>query len=181
MEIIRDKKRGCLSFIKNDNPVMELSWFFDEFVWMVKSNEPIIITKETDEVFYKNLCDLMNNNYKFYLDSKFSFKEENKLQWLSDQYVNLEDMSETDKVNRLIIEKIEDSFLIYIHNPFLSRCGIKKKNYIICFSPLGNGHMVKNVDTGANLQDDIVDLFSKTINIGDDICSCFKKKMNSRS
>ena len=175
MEVIKDKMRGCLSFIQDDNTVMELSWFFDEFVWMVKSNEPIIITKETDEVFYGNLCNLMNNNYKFYIDSKFSFKDENKLQWLSDQYVNLEDEEETDKVNRLIIEKVDNSFIIYVNNPFLSRCGIKKKNYIICFSPLGNGYMVKNVDTGANLQDDIVALFSNTINIGDDIGPCLRK------
>ena len=175
MEVIKDKMRGCLSFLKNDNPVMELSWFFDEFVWMVKSNEPIIITKETDEVFYENLCDLMNNNYKFYLDNKLSFKEENKLQWLSDQYVNLEDEEEIDKVNRLIIEKVDNSFIIYVNNPFLSRCGIKKRNYIICFSPLGNGYVVKNVDTGANLQDDIVTLFSNTINIGDDIGPCLRK------
>lgn len=177
MKVIRDKKQGRLSFIKEDSPIMELSWFFDEFIWIINSNEPIIITEDIDKVFYDNLCQLMSNDYKFYIDNKLSFKNENKLQWLSDQCVDLEDELETDRINRLIIERVNDSFIVRVENPFCIKNGINKRSFTISFSPSGNGYMVKNVETGTNLQDDVVMLFSNSMNIGEDIGPCLSKKI----
>ena len=177
MKVIRDKKQGRLSFMEEDSPIMELSWFFDEFVWMVFSNEPVIITEDIDKVFYDNLCQLMNNNYKFYIDNKLSFKDKNKLQWLSDQCVDLEDVLETDRINRLVIERVNDSFVIRVYNPFLNKLGVRKSSYTISFSPAGNGYMVKNIDTDTNLQEDVVMLFSNSMNIGEDIGPCLSKKI----
>lgn len=177
MKVIRDKKRGRLSFMKEDSPIMELSWFFDEFIWMINSGEPIIITEDIDKVFYDNLCQLMSNNYKFYIDNKLSFKKDNKLQWLSDQCVDLDDELETDRINRLVIERIDNSFIISVDNPFLNRLGIRRDSFTISFSPAGNGYMVKNVDTDTNLQDDVVMLFFNSMNIGEDIGPCLSKKI----
>ena len=37
--------------------------------------------------------------------------------------------------------------------------------------------MVKNVDTGTNLQDDVVMMFSNSMSIGEDIGPCLCKKI----
>ena len=177
MKVIRDKEQGRLSFVDEESPIMELTWFFDEFIWIINTNQKIVVTKEVDEVFYNNLNEFMNNHYKFYIDNKLSYKENNKLQWLSDQCVDIEDEDETNRINRLIIERVVDSFVIHVENPYLERMGVSKRSYTIAFSPGGNGYMVINQSTHSNLQDDVVNLYSKSINIGEDIGPCLRKNI----
>lgn len=163
MKVIRNKKDRSLLFTHEDKVVMELKWFHDEFMWLV-CEESIVITRESDEVFYMQLNALMNNDYQFFIDSKLSNKSDNRIEWLSDQYCDLEDKDSTDKVNRLIIERVNETFVIKIENPYLKENGINRSSYAVAFSPAGNGYMVKNIETGTNFQDDIVSLFSNTMN-----------------
>ena len=163
MKIIRNKNERCLTFTHEDKVVMELKWFHDEFVWIV-CKEPVIVTREDDEVFYMQLNALMNNDYQFFIESNLSNKSNDRIEWLSDQYCDLEDKESTDRVNRLIIERVNETFVIKIENPYLKENGINRSSYAVAFSPAGNGYMVKNIETGTNFQDDIVSLFSNTMN-----------------
>ena len=52
MKVIKNKKDKILSFIENDKSVMELSWFYDEFIWTINGGNPVVITRDTDETFY---------------------------------------------------------------------------------------------------------------------------------
>ena len=163
MEVIRNKNERCLTFTHEDKVVMDLRWLHDEFVWMVCSGV-VIVTREDDEVFYMQLNSLMNNDYQFFIDNKLSNKSKDRIVWLSDQYCDLEDKESTDRINRLIIERVNETFVIKVENPYLKENGINKSSYAIAFSPSGNGYMVKNIETGTNFQDDIVSLFNNTMN-----------------
>jgi hypothetical protein len=163
MKVIKNKKDKILSFVENDKSVMELSWFYDEFIWTINGVNPVVVTRDTDETFYMGLYKIMNNDYQYFIDCNLSNKSDNRIQWLSDQCCDLEDKESTDRINILIIERIDESFIIRVENPYLFENGIRRSSYTIAFSPSGNGYMVKNIETGTNFQDDIVSLFNDTM------------------
>lgn len=163
MYLDRDRVDSKLSLVDKDGTVLSMSWFFDEFTWIIESMEPIVITREVDEILFNNLCNLLNNEYKFYISNELSNQSNNRIQWFSDQAVNLEDEFSTDTINRLVIERIEDKIVISVFNPFLNKNGIIRKSYVVAFSPGGNGYQTRNVKTCLSFQDDIVRLFSYTM------------------
>lgn len=171
MYLDRNRKDSKLSLIDNDKEVLSMSYFFDEFIWFINSIGPIEITREVDETLYNNLCNLFENQYEFYISDNLTSKKDNKIIWFSDQMVDLDNLEDTDRVTRLVIERKEDKIVINVINPFFNRMGIVKQSYTIAFSPGGNGYMTRNVNTGKTFQDDIVCLFMNTmdgISIGEE-------------
>ena len=163
MYLDRDRENNKMTIIEKDKEVLSMSYIFDEFVWKVNPMAPVIITKQVDEVFYNNLINLFDNEYLFNMDEKLSNKSKNKIKWLSDQNVDLDNVAEIDKITRLVIEKKEDKVYIYVINPFYNGMGIVKDFYTVAFSPLGNGYCTKNKETGMSFQDDMAMLFSYTM------------------
>ena len=48
MKVIKNKKDKILSFLENDKSVMELSWFYDEFIWTINGVNPVVVTRDND-------------------------------------------------------------------------------------------------------------------------------------
>lgn len=164
MKLIRDLNEKTILLVdENDTKVLELGFFYDEFIWTLYTNNPVCITRDIDEGFYVNLENIMRNRYMF-SNSGLCYKEENKIVWLSDQHCDISDEEETDKVNRLVIIKDGDTFKIWAYNPFFSKLGIVKNMYTISFSPAGNGQESSNLDTQATFQDDVVTLYFNIYN-----------------
>lgn len=147
---------------ENDELVLEQQFHADEFIWVVRSKEPIILHRENNETFYDELSEIMNNDYTFQSGVP-SLKTQNKLVWFSDQYCDLEDEESVRRINRLVIEKIDDTFRISVSNPFLEELNIKKSVYIIAFSPLYNGYFTRNTKTNLTLQDDMAVIYQKLL------------------
>ena len=147
---------------ENDELVLEQQFHADEFIWVVRSKEPIILQREGNETFFDELNEIMNNDYIFQKGVP-SQKSENKLIWFSDQYCDLEDEDSVKRINRLVIEKLEETFRISVHNPFLEEMNIKKSIYIIAFSPLYNGYFTRNTKTNLTLQDDMAVIYQKLL------------------
>lgn len=148
---------------ENENILLEQKYIADEFIWIIY-NKQVIINKNENETFYDELNKIMNNNYIFQKNIPSS-KTKEKLIWLSDQYCDLEDEESLSKINRLIIQKINDKFIIKIENPYLEKNNLLKNINIISFSPSGNGYYTKNLDTGLTLQDDISLIYQNLINL----------------
>lgn len=147
---------------ENNELVLEQQFHADEFIWVVRSKEPIILHRENNETFYDELSEIMNNDYTFQSGVP-SLKMQNKLVWFSDQYCDLEDEDSVKRINRLVIEKIDDTFKISVSNPFLEELNIKKSIYIIAFSPLYNGYFTRNTKTNLTLQDDMATIYQKIL------------------
>lgn len=147
---------------ENDELILEQQFHADEFIWVVRSKEPIILHRENNETFYDELSEIMNNDYTFQ-NGVPSLKTQNKLVWFSDQYCDLEDEDSIKRINRLVIEKIDDTFKISVSNPFLEELNIKKSIYIIAFSPLYNGYFTRNTKTNLTLQDDMATIYQKLL------------------
>ena len=147
---------------ENDELVLEQQFHADEFIWVVRSKEPIILHRENNETFYDELSEIMNNDYTFQ-NGVPSLKTQNKLVWFSDQYCDLEDEDSVKRINRLVIEKIDDTFKISVSNPFLEELNVKKSIYIIAFSPLYNGYFTRNTKTNLTLQDDMATIYQKLL------------------
>ena len=147
---------------ENGELVLEQQYHADEFIWVVRSKEPIILQREGNETFFDELNEIMNNDYIFQ-NGVPSQKNQNKLIWFSDQYCDLEDEDSVKRINRLVIEKLEDTFRISVHNPFLEEMNIKKSIYIIAFSPLYNGYFTRNTKTNLTLQDDMATIYQKLL------------------
>lgn len=146
----------------NDDLVIEMFFIADEFVWIINSNNIVI---DKDNEFYNYISRIMNNNYVFQSGIP-SMKNDFVLVWLSDQYCDIENSDELDRINRLVIEKYEDYFIIRVVNPFLEKMNINRKNYMISFSPLFNGYFSRNVDSGLSLQDDFCIMYQNIRNKG---------------
>lgn len=147
---------------ENDELVLEQQFHADEFIWVVRSKEPIILHRENNETFYDELSEIMKNDYTFQSGVP-SLKIQNKLVWFSDQYCDLEDEDSVKRINRLVIEKIDDTFKISVSNPFLEELNVKKSIYIIAFSPLYNGYFTRNTKTNLTLQDDMAAIYQKLL------------------
>lgn len=144
------------------NLLLEQQYHADEFIWVIRTKEPIILQRETNETFFDELNEIMNNDYTFQSGVP-SLKTQNKLVWFSDQYCDLEDEDSVKRINRLVIEKINDTFKISVSNPFLEELNIKKSIYIIAFSPLYNGYFTRNTKTNLTLQDDMATIYQKLL------------------
>ena len=151
-----------VEIFNNDDLVIEMFFIADEFVWIINSNNIVI---DKDNEFYNYISRIMNNNYVFQSGIP-SMKSDFVLVWLSDQYCDIENSDELDRINRLVIEKYEDYFIIRVVNPFLEKMNINRKNYMISFSPLFNGYFSKNVDSGLSLQDDFCIMYQNIRNKG---------------
>ena len=147
---------------ENDELVLEQQFHADEFIWVVRSKEPIILHRENNETFYDELSQIMNNDYIFQSGVP-SLKTQNKLVWFSDQYCDLEDEDSIRRINRLVIERLEDTFTISVSNPFLEELNIKRSTSVIAFSPLFNGYFSRNTKTGLTLQDDMAVIYQKLL------------------
>ena len=151
-----------VEIFNNDDLVIEMFFIADEFVWIINSNNIVI---DKDNEFYNYISRIMNNNYVFQSGIP-SMKNDFVLVWLSDQYCDIENSDELDRINRLVIEKYDNYFIIRVVNPFLEKMNINRKNYMISFSPLFNGYFSKNVDSGLSLQDDFCIMYQNIRNKG---------------
>ena len=50
---------------ENGELVLEQQYNADEFIWVVRSKEPIILQREGNETFFDELNEIMNNDYIF--------------------------------------------------------------------------------------------------------------------
>ena len=143
-----------LEFYDQDKKIMSMGFHFDEFVWTFYGSEPINVQK--DSYLYEPLEYIMNQDYVFYDNDLGCYKDENKLVWYSDCYYNPDDKYSVMDVNRMTIERKDDSFSISCVKPLDEVFSRLNCTYVIAFSPSGNGKLVKNKLTNTNLQDDIV-------------------------
>jgi hypothetical protein len=151
-KIIDNSKIAFLD--KNDHEIMYIDYSTDECVWYFHSDEPIIITEETE--LFKLLSQFMEQKYLFYNTDFKNYKDENKLIWYSDCYYNPDDEWSKNSVSYLNIEFNKNHFKIYSIKPLDKMINRPNKSHCIAFSPLGNGRMNKNIETGLTLQDDFV-------------------------
>ena len=162
MEIKRNFETKQIYITDNNKILLSTDHIGAEFIISISTDNPIIITKELDECLYLNLKQILENEYLFN-NNNLSYQKDNVIVWFSDQYCDIEDQEQTDKVNRLILEKEENQIKISVTNPYYKKNNIKKSYSIIAFSPCGNGFSSKNINTGQTFQDDIVWTFYKTL------------------
>lgn len=163
MNVIVDKEHYKIKILDNNSIVLlELGFVGDEFVFLFYTSDPIQIMQSECEVFYNYLNNIMKNNYVF--ADKFCMKEDNKIIWLSDQYGDLENESETDKIDRLIIKKERNEFILTCYNPYFEKNKIKKSWITIGFSPAGCGKFSRNTLSELSFQDDIILEFQNILN-----------------
>ena len=161
---VNKEKREITIYDENDGILLNISYFFDELVWMFYTNKKIEITRELDETFYDNLDKIMSSSYTF-SNNGLSHKTEEPLTWLTDQYGDLEDSEVTDKMNRLIIEKEGLSYFLSTMCPMNKIRPRSVFPVVIAFSPSGNGYYTKNNETNLTFQDDIaINLYYNIIN-----------------
>lgn len=157
MEIIKDDENRKILIVEQDKILLDMHFFADEFLCNFYSDNPITIIEKDDEIFYNGLKKLMSNNYLFD-NYGLSTKTKTKLVWLSDQYGNLENLSITNMISRLVIEQKDNEYKIFAYKPFYEKNKIYRKPIIISFLPSGNGSYSKNTITGMTLQDDFINL-----------------------
>ena len=162
MEIKRNLETKQVYITNDEQILLETNHIGAEFIISISTDNPIIITKELDEYLYLNLKQILENKYLFN-NNNLSYQKDNIIVWFSDQYCDIEDIDQTDKINRLVIKQEENQIQISIINPFYKKYNIQKKYNVIAFSPCGNGFYSKNIETRMTFQDDIIDVFHKTL------------------
>lgn len=139
----------------NGKILIEANFVGADFVLIFHTATPVLITKESNNSLYSSLIKILNNDYEFD-NNGLSYQRKNEICWFSDQYCNIEDETQTDKVSRLFIKESKSTVELSVSNPYLKENNIHGKNYIISFSPSGNGFYSRNKDTGTTFQDDII-------------------------
>lgn len=162
MELKRNLETKQIFLVDNENILLQTGKIGAEFIIYLYTDTEITITKELDEYLYMNLKQILENEYIFH-ESNLSYKKNDTIIWFSEQYCDIEDKEQTDRVNRLIIKNIDNQIKISFENPYCKKYSIKRKQNIIVFSPCGNGLYSKNINTGLTFQDDIVYAFYKTL------------------
>ena len=137
---------------EEDEEIMYMDFSADEFIWFFLKNEPISITKD-DELF-EYIDYIMNEKYIFGIDHLQSKKSKDQLIWYSDCYYNPSDIMSVKAVSSLIINRINDKFIIHCKKPIYDIINKNNKTFCICFSPAGNGKYSKNIVSNLSLQDD---------------------------
>lgn len=155
MNLIRDKENSKIQLIDNYGiKLLELGFLADEFVFIFYTTTPIVLSESNDEFLYSYLQEIMDSKYDF--SNKFSRKKDNEIIWFSDQYCDLENENEITKINRLIIRKEENKFILSVYNPFFEKNRIRRSYSLIALSPAGNGSYNRNIMTGTSFQDDFI-------------------------
>lgn len=162
MELIRDLEKGKIYLVENGKTLLETGKAGAEFSLCLSGDEPIMISKEVDESLYINLKQILESKYVF-CNHGFSYQEDNKIVWFSDQYCDMEDLEETNLVTRLILEDLGEQIKISCQKPYDINHGVKRSDYFVAFSPCGNGFWSENLDTGLTFQDDIVRVFYRIL------------------
>lgn len=163
MDLIRNKTDKKLELMDNNGEkLLELGFFADEFIFQFFTKTPITILEVDDMFLYYNLKNIMDNDYNF--QNELSSKKNNELIWFSDQYCNLDDKDETDRVNRLIIRNYDNKLVISFYNPYFEKNDINRSFAIVAFSPSFNGQFSMNVATGVPIQNDVVMAFQNIFN-----------------
>lgn len=155
-------EQDSISLFNEEKLLLKMSYPCDEFCITFYTNEKIIID-ETSELYYP-LLSIMNNEYRFGYPSHLTSKTKDKLLWYSDAYGDITDEAQTDQNSRLNILKKEDKLIIWAYKPLYEKLALDREFHCICFSPLGNGQVAINKQTGRNLQDEMVqDVYYKLI------------------
>ena len=167
MKTIINLSKREINIVNSDELIISKLYFIPSyFIWEFSSNvsvnNPVILTKEDNDAFYSNLNWLMNQSYSF--PHNYSFKSDDKLIWFSEHCFNIEDEMECNQTPRLIIERADDSFIIYYSIPFIEQNNLPNRGASISFAPAGNGYLSRNLKTGYTLQDDLINVFYNTLN-----------------
>lgn len=162
MEIIRDKNKENINIIENDKTILELSFIGEDFCIILSTNEKIEIPKSMDCFLSHNLSLFMKNQYVF--SDKFNEKTDNILIWASDSYDQYTSNETKNKTTFLTLSVDESAFYLSTTNKFCKDNGINCHYSIVAFYPSGDGRGAKNIFTGTNLQDDLINTFYATLN-----------------
>lgn len=164
MILIRNEEKHNICLTDDNNvKILEAGYVGADFVILLYTQDSIVIDEEVDKSFYMNFIQIMNNKYLFG-NNGLSYQRDNEIRWFSDQYCDIDNPVETDKIDRVIAKITADKILIHCDNPFCKKNSIEKKQYVISFSPNGNGFYSRNVDSGLSFQDDVVIAFNNILN-----------------
>ncbi len=155
MTTIKDLENNILYLIDNNEKVLETGYIGAEFVITIYIDKPIIITEKVDKCLYGNLLKIMNNEYIFN-NNGLSYKIKNEIRWFSDQGCNIENEEETNRIDRIVIKKLDNVIQVVCENPYYEKKGIKKSQSVIAFSPAGNGFYSRNLATDNTFQTDFI-------------------------
>lgn len=144
-----------ISFLDDaGNELMYFDYPTDECIWFFNSSDEIIVGEE-DEL-YNFLEFLMNQRYTFDEGLLRCHKSDNELLWYSDCYYDPDNKWSVDNVSYLTIVKEDKTFKLKCTKPLYDIVKRNKETHCICFSPMGNGRLTRNIETGMTLQDDFV-------------------------
>ena len=138
----------------NNKEIMYIDYSSDECIWFFHSKSIINVTEDME--LYSLLDNFMNNYYEFSDDVLLNYKDKNHLIWYSDCYYNPDDEWSIASVSCLNIERNDFCFRIKCTKKLDEIIDRSHKNFVICFSPAGNGKYSKNLNTALTLQDDFV-------------------------
>ncbi len=161
MKLTRDLQNNRIIIWNNDKKVLEIGFEADEFVYIFYTNDQIVITKELDEIYFKELNKILDNDYFF--PHEYSIKQNNLIVWFSDGYCQLDDENERNLVNRMVMRRKDNKIYLSVFNPFCEQNGLVKNFNLVAFSPSGNGFLTKNLITNTTFQDDMVSAYQKTL------------------
>lgn len=172
IEIKKDTENQEIYIYREGTLTLKIHWvpsylcftFFGD----VTKNDPLVLSGREDKVFYKNLDWFMKQSYRF--GQHYSYKRDNLLNWVSDccyiidipntlcisDYSMFKDTTDTPK---LIIQKTPNSIIMGYSKPISK----DTNGTVVGFSPAGNGQNVRNEVTNSTLQDDMVQVFNKTL------------------
>ena len=157
MRIVRDKEHSKLFVVSDLNDILlEFGFFADEFVCDFFAKH-ITIPKEIDSNFFETFQNLFKQHYQF--SHTYSYQDQHKIVWLSDQYGNLENSEEVSRISRMILEIGEDDLTFSFQTPFLDQEGYPYSQGMVALSPAGNGSWSKNQDTGKSFQTEFIESF----------------------
>lgn len=163
MTVVRNEKDKKIEiFDETGVKLLELGFYMDEFTITLYTRKPVVISEEDDFFFYQNFLQVMNSRYIF--SNEFSQKTDQEIIWFSDQYCDFDNKEETDRVNRLLIQKLDHKISVSFFNPYFEKVGITRSYGMVSFSPAGNGYFSRNLSTGSTFQDDIVTMFFHILN-----------------
>lgn len=145
-----------------DKTLIEAEFIGGDFALIFNTDEPVIITKKNNKTLYNSLMIMMNSDYQFD-NYGLSYKSENEICWFSDQYCDINDKVQTDKINRLHIKMFDSVIELSVENPFFKKNDIHSKTSTVAFAPSGNGFYSLNKKTGLTFQDDMVMAFNSLI------------------
>lgn len=157
MKVIRDLEQKRIFISSDDDQIlMEFGFISDEFMIHLFASQ-VSISSIDDSNFYDCFSQLFQFDYQF--QNPYSKKENQKIEWFSDGYCDFEDSYSVDSMNRLSILEKDNSIIFSCRKPIFEQLGVERSDFVVSFSPAGNGSFSRNLQTGTFFQDDVIHTF----------------------